>query len=80
MSFIKDIIKLRNFITLWLGQSVSSLGSSMTSFAITIWAFERTGSALTLSISGMLIMAPKMVLGVFVGPLIDRMNKKASRE
>lgn len=77
MSFIKDIIKLRNFVLLWFGQSISSLGSSMTSFAITIWAFERTGSALTLSISGMLIMAPKMVLGVLVGPFIDRMNKKA---
>lgn len=77
MSFIKDITKLRNFVLLWLGQSISSLGTSMTSFAITIWAFERTGSALTLSISGMLIMAPKMLLGVFVGPLIDRMNKKA---
>ena len=77
MSFIKDIIKLRNFVLLWFGQSISSLGSSMTSFAITIWAFERTGSALTLSISGMLIMAPKMVLGVLIGPFIDRMNKKA---
>jgi len=76
MSFIKDYIKLKNFIIFWLGQSISRLGSSMTSFAITIWAFERTGSALTLSISGLLIMAPKMVLGVFVGPLIDRMNKK----
>lgn len=77
MNFIKDIMKLRNFVLLWLGQSISSLGSAMTSFAITIWAFERTGSALTLSISGMLIMAPKMILGVFIGPLIDRMNKKA---
>lgn len=77
MSFINDVIKLRNFVLLWFGQSISSLGSSMTSFAITIWAFERTGSALTLSISGMLIMAPKMVLGVLVGPFIDRMNKKA---
>ncbi len=77
MSFIEAIIQLRNFILLWLGQSISSLGSSMTSFAITIWAFEKTGSALTLSISGMLIMAPKMVLGVFVGPLIDKINKKA---
>lgn len=76
MNFIKAIIELRNFVLLWFGQSISSLGSSMTSFAITIWAFERTGSALTLSISGMLMMAPKMVLGVFVGPFIDRMNKK----
>lgn len=76
MHFIKTIIELRNFIILWLGQSISLLGSSMTSFAITVWAFERTGSALTLSISGMLILAPKMLLGVFVGPFIDRMNKK----
>lgn len=76
MSFFNDFNKLKYFVLFWLGQSVSSLGSSMTSFAITIWAFEKTGSALTLSISGMLIMAPKMVLGVFAGPLIDRMNKK----
>ncbi len=77
MSFFKDIIKLRSFVLLWFGQSISSLGSSMTIFAITIWAFEKTGSALTLSISGMLIMAPKMALGLLVGPFIDRMNKKA---
>lgn len=76
MNFINDFHKLRNFYLLWLGQLVSSLGSSMTSFAITIWAYERTGSALTLSISGLLIMLPKMLGGIFAGPFIDRMNKK----
>lgn len=76
MSFIKDILKLKNFIMLWFGQSISTLGSSMTSFAITIWAFERTGSALTLSISGLLIMVPRMAGGILAGPIIDRMNKK----
>lgn len=72
----KYILPLKNFWILWFGQSISLLGSSMTAFAITIWAFEETGSALVLSISGMLIMIPKMVVGFLAGPLIDRLNKK----
>lgn len=72
----KYIFPLKNFWYLWFGQSISLLGSSMTGFAITIWAFEKTGSALVLSISGMLIMIPKMVVGILAGPLVDRLNKK----
>lgn len=72
----KYILPLKNFWFLWFGQSVSLLGSSMTGFAITIWAFEKTGSALVLSISGMLIMVPKLIVGVLAGPLVDRLNKK----
>lgn len=72
----KYILPLKNFWFLWFGQSVSLLGSSMTGFAITIWAFEKTGSVLVLSVSGILIMIPKMVVGILVGPLVDRLNKK----
>lgn len=77
MSFIKNVYYLKNFIILWLSQSVSLLGSSITSFAITIWMYEKTGSALTLSISGILIMLPRMAGGILAGPLVDRWNKKA---
>lgn len=72
----KYIIPLKKFWVLWLRQSISMLGSSMTGFAITIWAYETTGSALVLSISGLLIMVPKMIVGILAGPLIDRINKK----
>jgi len=48
----------------------------MTGFAVSIWAFERTGSALVLSVSAMLVMLPKMLAGVFVSPFVDRNNKK----
>lgn len=72
----KYIVTLKNFWFLWFGQSISLLGTSMTGFVITIWAFEKTGSALVLSISGMLIMIPKMIVGFLSGPLIDRLNKK----
>jgi len=74
--FKKYIMPLKNFLFLWFGQSLSQIGSTMTGFAITIWAFESTGSALVLSISGVLIMAPRMIFGVLAGPLVDRANKK----
>ncbi|MCL2670462.1 MAG: MFS transporter [Clostridiales bacterium] len=70
------MLKQKNFILYWFGQFVSSLGSSMTSFAITIWAYQKTGSVLTLSISGVLVMLPRMIGGFFASPFIDRLNKK----
>lgn len=69
-------VELRNFLVLWFGQSVSLLGSAMTGFAVSIWAFERTGSALVLSVSALLVMLPRMVVGIFVSPFVDRNNKK----
>lgn len=37
----------RNFILFWFSQYVSQLGSSMTSFALIIWSYGRTGSAMS---------------------------------
>lgn len=34
--------KKRKFMIFWLGQAVSQLSSSMTAFALMIWAFEKT--------------------------------------
>ena len=68
--------EMKNFLALWLGQSVSSLGTTMTGFAISIWAFEQTGSALVLSVSALLVMLPKMITGILVSPFIDRNDKK----
>lgn len=66
----------RSFWVLWFGQSISLLGTSMTGFAMIIWAYSETGSALVLSLSGLFMLVPKMVLGVFGGPLVDRISKK----
>ena len=44
---MKNTIKeLKTFLVLWSTQSLSSLGSSMTNFALTLWLYEKTGSAL----------------------------------
>ena len=38
---------LKNFLILWSTQSVSQLGSSITTFALTLWLYETTGSSLS---------------------------------
>ena len=77
MSTIKKYyLELHNFLFLWFGQSLSTLGSMMSTFAITILIFQRTESVLVLSIASLLILLPRMIAGVFVGPLVDRTNKK----
>jgi MFS family permease len=76
MNVYETIKKIRYFTILWLGQSVSSLGSSMTGFAITFWLYTKTGSALILSTSMLFILLPKMLGNIFAGPFVDRKNKK----
>ena len=42
----KRIKDLPPFRILWRTQSLSQLGSAMTNFALTLWLYEQTGSAL----------------------------------
>lgn len=66
-----------NFITFWLGQAVSQLGSSMTSFALTIWVFERTHAAMTVSFMSFCTWVPYILVSIFAGGMVDRHSKKA---
>lgn len=43
----KTIHELKDFLILWSTQSISQLGSSMTSYALTLWLYEQTGSSLS---------------------------------
>lgn len=71
--FIKD---LRDFLILWLTQSFSSLGSSMTNFALVIWSYQQYGSALKTALLAICSYAPYVLMSIFVGVLSDRWNKK----
>jgi DHA3 family macrolide efflux protein-like MFS transporter len=51
-------------------------GSFMTSFALGIWAWEKTGSAQALALVGVFTYAPLIIVTPFVGALVDRWNRK----
>ncbi len=64
------------FLIIWFGQVVSQLGSSMTGFGLTIWAYEKTGQATPLALAGFFWVAPLILISPFAGALIDRSNRK----
>lgn len=67
---------LRKYIILWLSQSVSGLGSSMTGFALVLWAYGQSNSAMSVSMMSFCNYVPYVILSLFVGSFIDRHSKK----
>ncbi|MDF2887964.1 MAG: major facilitator superfamily protein [Lacrimispora sp.] len=65
-----------DYIIFWLGQAVSQLGSSMTSFALTIWAYQQTKSAMAVSLMTFCSYLPYILVSIFAGAFIDRTSKK----
>ena len=49
---------MRAFLIVWFGQVISMLGSAMTTFALTIWAYEITGSATALALVSFFSFGP----------------------
>lgn len=75
-NFRENIKELKTFLILWGTQSFSSLGSSMTSLALVIWAYEQKGSALTTALLTICSYGPYVLFSIFAGSFIDRYNKK----
>ena len=74
---MKNLIKeLKTFLILWSTQSLSQLGSAMTGFALTLWLYEKTGSALQTALLSICTYAPYVLMSIFAGALSDRWNKK----
>ena len=64
------------FTVVWIGQVISLLGTGMTRFALTIWAWEITGQATALALVGVFSFAPAVLLSPIAGALVDRWNRK----
>src|SRR3990172_8175444 len=64
------------FTIVWFGQVISLLGSAMTQFALTIWAWQITGSATALALVGFFNFGPTVLLSPIAGALVDRWNRK----
>ena len=67
---------MRGFTVVWAGQFVSLLGTRMTNFALTIWAWQVTGQATTLAMVQLFYFAPDVLLKPVAGALVDRWSRK----
>jgi len=64
------------FTIVWAGQIVSVMASTMTQFALTIWAYQETGSATALGVINTAFVLPFLILSPFAGAMVDRYNRK----
>jgi len=67
---------MRQYLVFWGSQSFSQLGSAMTGFALIIWAYQKTSSAMAVSLMTFCNYLPYVLVSLFVGSFIDAHNKK----
>ena len=70
------ITGFRGFTVVWFGQMVSFLGTAMTRFAMTIWAYQQTESATAMALVAFFGFAPMIIMTPIAGALADRWNRK----
>jgi DHA3 family macrolide efflux protein-like MFS transporter len=64
------------FSIVWLGQIISVLATNMSGFALTIWVYEKTGSATSLALMQVFFITPFLLLSPIAGVMVDRYNRK----
>lgn len=67
---------LRPFLTIWVGQAISLLGSQLVQFALIWWLTQETGSGTVLALASIAGLVPGIILGPFAGVLVDRWNRR----
>ncbi len=67
---------MKPFLILWSGQAISLFGSQLVQFALIWWLTQETGSATVLAMAALVGLLPQVVLGPFVGVLVDRWNRR----
>jgi MFS family permease len=67
---------MRAFLIFWFGQLVSLLGTNMSRFALTIWAWEITGQATALALVAVFAFAPTVIVSPIAGAMVDRLPRK----
>lgn len=74
--FFNTVYEMRLFLILWLSQSFSTLGSSMTAYSLVIWSYNQNGSALSTALLMVCSYAPYVICSIFAGALLDKWDKK----
>lgn len=67
---------MRKFMRIWIGELISSIGSGMTAFAVSIYIYKLTGSAAWVSAAALLAYLPAILMNPVGGILADRYDRR----
>jgi DHA3 family macrolide efflux protein-like MFS transporter len=65
------------FVIIWLGQLVSQLGSSLTTFALGVWVYLQTGSVSQFAMVFLAGVIPSTLISPLAGAMVDRWNRRS---
>jgi MFS transporter, DHA3 family, macrolide efflux protein len=71
-----EIKTMRVFLLVWFGQMVSIIGSGLSSFALDVWIYQKTGSVTQFAIGFLFGSLPPLLIIPFAGTLADRWNRR----
>ena len=70
---MKNILKeLRSFLLLWGTQTLSSLGTAMTEYALTLWVYQQQGTASSVTMLTLCIFLPTILFRFLAGAVVHR--------
>ncbi len=67
---------MTGFFVIWIGQIVSVLASSMSQFALSIWMYDQTKSALAMGLVQVFFITPFLAVSPLAGVMVDRYDRK----
>jgi len=73
---LKVLGQFRDFLIFWLSQSLSQIGTSVTSFGLGIWIYQQTEAVTQLSLVFFVTTLPGVLLTPLIGALVDRWNRR----
>jgi len=79
MALLLDLTPLRSapaYRRLWLGLSVSNLGTQFTVTAVGLQVYAITGSTFSVGVLGVCALVPLVVLGLYGGALVDVYDRR----
>ncbi|MDQ2742791.1 MAG: MFS transporter [Chloroflexota bacterium] len=65
-----------DFWKFWVGQVISTFGTSFTMFAIPLLIYKLTGSAVNLALATAATFLPYLLFGLIIGAWVDRLDRK----
>ena len=71
-NYLNQIKELKNFLILWISQSFSTLGSSMTNYALLIWVYQQKQSTIGVALLAVCTYLPSVLLSFLAGTFVEQ--------
>lgn len=75
---VRGLLTNRNVMWLFVGQAISQVGEGLSKVALLWFVYDLTGSALKMTMIGILQTLPPLLFGPFAGVLVDRVSKRTA--